>query len=127
MSVSQPMEVALCDDGQQVELRSSSGATTRLSAPMVDELMRTLAGCRAQMRPVHAAEPPADRAESYCGDNLLWTVSPSAHQAAVDIGVQHPGLGWLVLTLSRAQVEDLTASLAFSSNEIRRAQKRSNA
>jgi len=125
MSSSPPIEVALSKDGLHLELRDQSGTTTRLSAPMVDELMRTLAQGRAKMRPVHPAEPPADAAQSYTGDNLLWVVRPSPDQPSIDIGVQHPGIGWLILTLSRAQTEDLTACLAFAANEIQRARMRS--
>jgi hypothetical protein len=120
MSDAPPIEVALSDDHLHLELRDRSGAATRLSAAMVDELIRTLARHRAEMRPVHPAEPPSDRDQTYCCDNLMWTVQPSPDRPAIDIGVQHPGIGWLILSLSRAQTEDLTASLAFCANEIQR-------
>jgi hypothetical protein len=126
MTSSSPIEVALSGDGLTLELQAPSGAIPRLSACQVDELMRSLAHARTQMRPVHPADPPNDREQTFHGDNLLWTVRPSPHQPAIEIGIQHPGLGWVSLTLSRAQVEDLTASLAFSANEIRRIEMKSS-
>jgi hypothetical protein len=123
MSTSPLIEVlSPAGDGLHLELRDPSGTVTRLSAPMVDELMRSLAQHRSRLHPVHPAEPPSGSDQVYSGDNLLWIVRPSPDRPAVDIGIQHPGLGWIILTLSRAQIEDLTASLAFTSSEIRRTQ-----
>ncbi len=120
MSTLPPIDVAVSDDGSHMELRDRSGAVSRLSAEQVDALVRDIARRRAGMRPVQPAEPPLDRDQIHTADNLLWTVQPSPRQPAVEICVQHPGLGWLILSLLRAQVEDLTASLAFSSHEIMR-------
>ena len=125
MTTAPPIEVALSDDRLHLELRSGAGAAIRLSAAMVDQLIRMLADNRAKMHPVHPAEPPADDGKNYRGDNLLWTVQPSPDRPAIDIGVQHPGIVWMILSLSRAQAEDLTASLAFCSNEIKRIRMKS--
>jgi hypothetical protein len=38
--------------------------------------------------------------------------------AALELGIQHAGLGWIVTTLSRAQVEDLQTSIDFTINEM---------
>jgi len=98
-----------------------AGLPARLSAGDVDDLVRALAEHRARMKPVHAAEPPRDGAAVYTGDNLLWSVSAAPHRSAIELGVQHPGLGWIVMALSRAQIEDLLASIEFSLRDLREA------
>ena len=86
---------------------------TELTAEGVDRLIQHLAECRAQMSPVHPAEPPDDASRLHQGDNLLWRVKAAPQAAAIQFAVQHPGLGWTALYLSRAQVEDLITSIEF--------------
>ena len=86
---------------------------TDLTAKGVDRLIQHLAECRAQMSPVHPAEPPDDPARLHRSDNLLWRVKASPKQAAIQFATQHPGLGWTAMWLSRAQVEDLITSIEF--------------
>jgi hypothetical protein len=54
----------------------------------------------------------------HSSDNLLWTVRPAPHRPAIEIAMQHPGLGWSVMTLSRAQAEDLQTSIEFALAKI---------
>ena len=86
---------------------------TELTAEGVDRLIQHLAERRAQMSPVHPAEPPDDPTRLHQSDNLLWRVKASPKQAAIQFATQYPGLGWTAMWLSRAQVEDLITSMEF--------------
>ena len=86
---------------------------TELTAEGVDRLIRHLAESRAQMTPVHPADPPDDPGRLHHGDNLLWRVRAAPQMSAIQFATQHPGLGWTAMWLSRAQVEDLMTSLEF--------------
>jgi hypothetical protein len=113
----------LSEDGAALGVRAGSDHA-QLTAGDVDTLIRRLAEYRAQMKPVHPAEPPVEEGATLTGDNLLWCVRSAPQLAALELGVQHPGLGWIMLPLSRAQVEDLETSLAFSLNELQPVQPR---
>jgi hypothetical protein len=76
-------------------------------------LIRDLAAARAKMTPVHPAEPPDDPRKLHHSDNLLWSVKAAPDKSAVQFSTQHPGLGWMAMWLSRAQVEDLMTSFEF--------------
>jgi len=84
-----------------------------LSAVDVDALIRHLAAARAKMTPIHPAEPPDDPEKLLHSDNLLWTVKAAPEKSAIQFATQHPGLGWMSMWLSRAQVEDLQTSFEF--------------
>ncbi|MDF2115081.1 hypothetical protein PY365_05815 [Roseiarcaceae bacterium H3SJ34-1] len=102
-------------DATRIEI--DAGKTT-LDAAGLDAFIRQLIEHRAQMTPVHAAEPYREGAQVYTGDNMLWDVRADRARAAVDFAVQNPGLGWLSVALSRAQVEDLMSSFQFALAEI---------
>jgi hypothetical protein len=99
-------------DGASLTL-ALGAASTHLSAHDIDRLVRDLAAARAQMTPIHPAEPPDDPARLHMSDNLLWNVRAAPHRSAIQFATQHPGLGWTAMWLSRAQVEDLQTSLEF--------------
>ena len=92
---------------------SSDGGVAELSALDVDALIHDLASARAKMTPIHPAEPPDDPDKLHHGDNLLWIVRAAPQRSAIQFATQHPGLGWMSMWLSRAQVEDLQTSLEF--------------
>ncbi|MDB5532659.1 MAG: hypothetical protein JWO28_974 [Hyphomicrobiales bacterium] len=102
-------------DGTRIDIDAGKMA---LDAAGLDALIRQLIDHRAQMTPVHAAEPHRAGAQVYMGDNMLWQVSADPARAAVEFAVQNPGLGWLTVALSRAQVEDLMSSFQFALLEI---------
>ena len=58
----QPIKLKLSSDGVHASL-AIAGATVDLAAPDIDKLIRELAAARAQMTPVHPAEPPDDPAK----------------------------------------------------------------
>ena len=95
-----------------------NGQTLQLTTDEVDDLIRRLAELRAGMKPVHPAEPSPEPARTFTGDNLLWCVRAAPHISALEVGIQHPGLGWIVVPLSRAQVEDFQTCLEFSLNDL---------
>ena len=106
---------------QSIKLEHSSGggsarlsiakATAELSAHDIDRLIHNLAAARAAMTPIHPAEPPDDPVRLHHSDNLLWSVRPAPDRAAIELAMQHPGLGWCAMFLSRAQAEDLQTSI----------------
>jgi hypothetical protein len=84
---------------------------TELTAEGVDRLIQHLAECRAQMSPVHPAEPPDDASRLYLSDHLVWRVKAAPDGAAIQFAMHHSGLGWTAIWLSRAQVEDLVTGV----------------
>ena len=108
----QPIKLKLGPDPSRAML-SVGGASVELGAHEIDRLIRDLAAVRAQMTPIHPAEPPADPDRLHQGDNLLWSVRAAPQRSAIQFAAQHPGLGWMAMWLSRAQVEDLQTSLEF--------------
>ena len=106
----QPVKIVTSADGRHATL-SMGAATTDLSAAEMDRLIRDLAAARAAMTPIHAAEPPVDPALLHHSDNLLWTVRPAPDRPAILLAMQHPGLGWSAMVLSRAQADDLQTSI----------------
>ena len=108
----QPIKLKPSSDGAHATL-SFAGQAMELSAPDIDRLIRELAAVRANMTPVHPAEPPDDPAKVHQSDNLLWSVKAAPQKSAIQFATQHPGLGWTAMWLSRAQVEDLQTSLEF--------------
>jgi hypothetical protein len=88
--------------------------TGALSAEQVDALIRRLADQRAAMAPVHPAVPPLDPAASHQADNMLWHVRPAPYAAALELSMYHPGLGWISMLMSRAQIEDLQDAIVYA-------------
>src|SRR6185295_10850942 len=105
----QPIKVKLSSDGAHAAM-TVAGATADLAANDIDKLIRDLAAVRARMTP---ADPPADPAKVHHSDNLLWTVKAAPEKSAIQFATQHPGLGWMAMWLSRAQVEDMQTSFEF--------------
>jgi hypothetical protein len=108
----QPITLTPSSDGTALDL-ALGASSAELSAGDVDRLIHDLAALRAKMTPIHPAEPPSDPEKLYHGDNLLWSVKAVPQKSAVQFAAQHPGLGWMAMWLSRAQVEDLQTSFEF--------------
>lgn len=109
----QPINLEYSSGGGHATL-SVGSAAAELDAHDIDRMIRDLAAARALMTPIHPAEPPDDPARLHQSDNLLWSVRPAASGAAIEFAMQHPGLGWSVMTLARAQAEDLQTSIEFA-------------
>ncbi len=107
-----PIKLELSSDRTQATL-SLPGKSAELSASAIDRLIRDLAAARARMTPVHPAEIPDDPNRVHKSDNLLWSVRAAPHMSSIQFATQHPGLGWIAMWLSRAQVEDLQTSFEF--------------
>ena len=108
----QLIKLELSDDRMRATL-SVAQASADCSARDIDRMIRELAAMRARMAPVHPAMVPEDADEVHHSDNLLWSVNADPHRAAVRFATHHPGLGWIAMWLSRAQVEDLQTSFEF--------------
>jgi hypothetical protein len=111
-------EVSTDRSALMISSTEDGAALITLSAADVDALMHKLAACRATMVPVHPAKPPAEPDRLYQNDNLLFDVSASSLVPAIEIAMQHPGLGWTVTRLSREQAEDLQISIEFALQDI---------
>jgi hypothetical protein len=107
-----PIKIELSSDRARASL-SAPRASVDLVADDVDALIRELAALRARMTPVHPAEPPDEPEKLHWSDNLLWRVKADPGRSAIQFALQHPGLGWSAMWLSRAQVEDLQTSFEF--------------
>jgi hypothetical protein len=107
-----PIKLKPSSDGAKLTLTLGQ-ASADLSAQEVDRLIHDFAAARARMTPVHPAEPPTDPAKLHRSDNLLWSVQAAPAKSAIQFSTQHPGLGWMAMWLSRAQVEDLMTSFEF--------------
>jgi hypothetical protein len=107
-----PIKVDPSADAMTLSI-SIDGGVAELTAGDIDALIRDLAAARAKMTPVHSAEPPDDPEKLHHSDNLLWTVKAAPQKSAIQFATQHPGLGWMSIWLSRAQVEDLQTSFEF--------------
>jgi hypothetical protein len=108
----QPITLTPSSDGTALDL-ALGASSAELSATDVDRLIHDLVALRAGMTPIHPAEPPSDPEKLYQGDNLLWSVKAVPQKSAIQFAAQHPGLGWMTMWLSRAQVEDLQTSFDF--------------
>ena len=113
----QPIKLKLSSDHARLHVTLGS-ASADLSAQDIDRLIRDLAAVRAKMTPVHPAEPPDDPAQVHQSDNLLWSVKAAPQRSTIQFALQHPGLGWTAMWLSRAQVEDLMTSFEFEMVKI---------
>jgi hypothetical protein len=112
-----PIKIQLSSDGTKAKL-SLGSEVDNLAASDIDRLIRDLAGARARMTPVHPAEPPSDPTKLHHSDNLLWSVRAEPRKSTIHFATQHPGLGWMTMSLSRAQVEDLQTSFEFEMVKI---------
>jgi hypothetical protein len=110
------------DDQLRLTISPAGGQIARLelAAADLDAFIRKLTECRSRMLPVHPAEPPTDADVLYRTDNLLLDVSACETLPAIQIAMQHPGLGWTAITLSRDQAEDLQTSIDFALQNIPR-------
>jgi hypothetical protein len=90
----------------------------RMSATELDALLEALIAKRATVKPGPSVLPPGDPAHMRCADNLLWYVRPAPTGRGCELGLFHPGLGWVGVTLSRAQIEDMEDAFAFALNEL---------
>ncbi|HYZ62202.1 MAG TPA: hypothetical protein VE650_07090 [Acetobacteraceae bacterium] len=82
----------------------------RMSAAELDALLEAVIARRAMVKPA----PSGDPAQMRCADNLLWHVRPAPTGRGCELGLFHPGLGWIAVTLSRAQIEDMQDAFAFA-------------
>ena len=118
----QSLTLEVSDDHLRLTISSADGRIGHLEfeAAGLDTFIRELTECRSRMLPVHPAEPPADADRLYRADNLLLNVSASETLPAIQIAMQHPGLGWTAATLSRDQAEDFQSAIDFALQDIPR-------
>src|ERR1700722_20172848 len=119
----QSLALEISDDHLRLTISPGDGQIGRLEleAADLDAFIRKLTECRSRMLPVHPAEPPAASFARLLHTNiLLLDVSACVTLPAIQIAMQHPGLGWTVTTLSRDQAEDLQTAIDFALQDIPR-------
>jgi hypothetical protein len=88
-------------------------------AEAIDAEIRALAARRALLSPGHPVEPPRDHSLVHHADNMLWHVRPSADaSSAIELSLYHPGLGWISIKMSRAQIEDMQDATAMALRDM---------
>lgn len=88
-------------------------------AEAIDAEIRALAAKRASLSPGHPVEPPRDQSLVHHADNMLWHVRPSADaSSAVELSLYHPGLGWISIKMSRAQIEDMQDATSMALRDL---------
>jgi hypothetical protein len=88
-------------------------------AEAIEAQIRDLAAKRALLSPGHPVEPPRDPALVHHADNMLWHVRPAADAtSAIELSLYHPGLGWISIKMSRAQIEDLQDSVTMALQDM---------
>lgn len=107
-----PASVAMIAENQEGLIRGE------MSATQIDQLIADLVACRAKMQPVHPAEIAPSKISQFQCDNLLWDTFPDKALRGIVLALQNPGLGWITVTFSRAQIEDLVADIEFSLHEM---------
>ncbi len=90
----------------------------RLGATELDALLDALITRRASLLPPPSVALPAEPSPSHATDNLLWNIRPAPGGRGCELGLFHPGLGWITVTLSRAQIEDMEDAFAFALSEL---------
>ncbi|WP_371038919.1 hypothetical protein [Rhodosalinus sp. FB01] len=111
------MKVTRSDALTKIRLQAASDDSTvdlDLTTREVDQLIGELAEMRAKMAPAHTGRISDETAAPFQADNLLWETFPDRALRGVVLALNHAGLGWIALRLSRAQIEDLVTSFEFS-------------
>jgi hypothetical protein len=112
-----PVEVTRSDARGQVRLQATSddrSVEVALTAEEIDRLVGDLAELRATMAPAHTGRISDEATAAFHADNLLWETFPDRALRGVVLALNHAGLGWISVRLSRAQIEDLVTSFEFS-------------
>lgn len=112
-----PVKVTRSDALTKIRLQAASDDSTvdlDLTTREVDQLIGELAEMRAKMAPAHMGRISDETAAPFQADNLLWETFPDRALRGVVLALNHAGLGWIALRLSRAQIEDLVTSFEFS-------------
>lgn len=115
-----PSSVTIIAENQEGLIRGE------MSAAQIDELIADLVTCRAEMQPVHPAEIDPLKTSQFQCDNLLWDTFPDKGLRGVVLAFQNPGFGWITVTFSRAQIEDLVADIEFSLHELSNRHRKQN-
>lgn len=108
--------VSVSDDRAEVRIRGGQPdeCDIRLDAADLSSLIARLADARARMSPAFSGGFAPGKTVAFDCDNLIWDSCPDPTRRGIALTFQHAGLGWLRLRLSRAQAEDLIASIQFA-------------
>lgn len=103
-----------------LDMDRQDGRTEHLDAAAIDRLICELADARARMAPAFTGRYRIGETPTHACDNLMWEIQADPSRRGICLAFQHPGLGWMSLGLSRAQVEDLVTGIEFTLAEMRR-------
>lgn len=82
-------------------------------AAEIDTMIADLVALREGMSPARQVELTPGKTRVYECDNLLWDTRPAPARRGVMLAMYHGGLGWVTVSLSRAQLEDLVTDIEF--------------
>lgn len=108
-------------DGTSAKLALSHNAQSidaDCDAAEIDTMIADLVALRERMSPARKVELIPGQTRVYECDNLLWDTRPAPTRRGVMLAIYHGGLGWVTVSLSRAQLEDLVTDIAFSLAEL---------
>lgn len=80
----------------------------------IDAMIADLVALRERMSPARKVELTPGETPVFECDNLLWDTQPAPARRGVMLAMYHGGLGWVTVSLSRAQLEDLVTDIEFS-------------
>lgn len=83
-------------------------------AAEIDTMIADLVALRERMSPARKVELTPGQTRVYECDNLLWGTRPAPARRGVMLAMYHGGLGWVTVSFSRAQLEDLVTDIEFS-------------
>ena len=115
MSRRYQLEVAVDDDQSAMTLRilADGGEVfgTRLEAPELDDLIRTLSDGRAQL--ADEVSPELDEGARITNNvaNPSYLIGKNSLQGKALLAFRHPGLGWLGFQFRRSVVEAMVRQL----------------
>lgn len=115
-------QIAVSDDGRYATLHPDNAPKGRppfhMDADQISALIAQLAEARARMMPAFTGTFVPGQTRVHPCDNLLWEVAPAPSRRGLALGFFNQGIGWVSIHLSRAQIEDLLASIEFSLAEL---------
>ncbi len=85
----------------------------RLNTTELDNIIYTLAQCRALMTPQHDGSSPPDGFDNEAS-NMHWYVGPHPLPAQVRLALRHPGYGWIMAPLTLGSAEKLEKQLQYT-------------
>lgn len=103
------IQITTAEDRQTLRIDVPEMRLT-LNAVDVDNLLVALTTARAALLPEHALDPQQNREYQAIANPRYW-VMPNQVLGGVNLGLRHPGLGWVWFCVHQADTHHLAQSL----------------